>query len=110
MENLLFVLQRLTAMVLGPFVLIHLAVILYTVRGGLSAADILGRTQGNVWWISFYTIFVVAVAIHGPIGVRRVMMQWLKTSPIVTNTFCAFLALLMLGLGLRAVVAVGAMS
>lgn len=110
MERLLFVLQRLTALILGPFVLIHLVLILYTVRGGLSAGDILERTQGNMWWITFYSVFVVAVAIHGPIGVRRVMMQWLKTSPAVTNTFCAILGLAMLGLGLRAVVAVGGMS
>lgn len=107
MDNLLFVLQRLTAAILGPFVLIHLVVILYAVRGGLTAEDILARTQGSIWWIGFYTLFVVAVAIHGPIGVRRIMMEWFKVKASIVNIFCALLAVVMLVMGLRAVVAVG---
>lgn len=107
MDNLLFVLQRLTAAILGPFVLIHLVVILYAVRGGLTAADILARTQGSVWWIGFYGLFVVAVAIHGPIGVRRILMEWFRMNATVVNVLCALLAALMLVMGMRAVVAVG---
>lgn len=107
MDNLLFVLQRLTAAILGPFVLIHLVVILYAVRGGLTAADILARTQGNVWWIGFYSLFVIAVAIHGPIGMRRILMEWFRMSATVVNVVCGLLAVLMLVMGLRAVVAIG---
>lgn len=110
MENTLFVLQRLTAAILAPFVLIHLVVIMYAVRGGLTAADILARTQGSIGWISFYTVFVVAVAIHGPIGVRRVLIEWLQMRTGAVNVLTALLAVLMLALGLRAVFAVGVVS
>ena len=36
--------QRLSAAVLALCVLVHLATLIYAVRGGLSAAEILGRT------------------------------------------------------------------
>jgi fumarate reductase subunit C len=107
MEQRLFALQRLSAMVLAPFVLVHLGLILYAVRGGLSAADILSRTQGNWAWIVFYLLFVVSVAVHVPIGLRNIMIEWLRFSRPVA-TFCAFaIGLLLLALGLRAVIAVG---
>ena len=40
--------QRISAMVLGLCVSIHLIIIFYAIRGGLTAEEILGRTQGNV--------------------------------------------------------------
>ncbi|MBB3011359.1 MULTISPECIES: hypothetical protein [Cupriavidus] len=64
MEQRLFALQRLSAMVMAPFVLVHLGVILYAVRGGLTAAEILSRTQGSLLWIPFYSLFVISVAVH----------------------------------------------
>ena len=39
--------QRVSAMVLGFCVIVHLATIIYAVRGGLTAAEILARTRGN---------------------------------------------------------------
>ena len=44
---LLFLAQRATAFVLACAVAVHLATILYAVRGGLTAAEILARTHGN---------------------------------------------------------------
>ncbi len=49
---------------------------IYAVRGGLSAAEILGRTSGNVAWFAFYTVFVLAIAVHVPIGLRAVLIEW----------------------------------
>ena len=49
-EATLFALQRLSAKLLAPLVIIHLALILYAVHGGLSAAEILDRTQGSAAW------------------------------------------------------------
>ena len=46
-ETMLWAVQRLTAAILGVCVLVHLVTIIYAVRGGLSAADILSRTRGN---------------------------------------------------------------
>ena len=72
----LYMLQRITALLMAPLVLGHLAVMIYAVQGGLSAAEILGRTQGSVLWFLFYGTFVVAVAIHGAIGVRTIAFEW----------------------------------
>ncbi len=60
----LYMAQRITALLMAPLVLGHLAVMIYAVQGGLSAAEILGSTQGSILWFLFYGTFVVAVAIH----------------------------------------------
>ena len=49
----LYILQRLTALIMAPLVLGHLALMIYAVQGGLSASEILGRTQGSVFWALF---------------------------------------------------------
>ncbi|MEO0401768.1 MAG: succinate dehydrogenase [Pseudomonadota bacterium] len=72
----LYMLQRITALLMAPLVLGHLATMIYAIQGGLSAAEILGRTQGSILWFLFYGTFVVAVAIHGAIGVRTVASEW----------------------------------
>ena len=106
MERRLFVAQRLTAMILAPLVIIHLGLILFAVRGGLTAAEILARTQGSVFWAIFYGFFVLVVAIHAPIGVRKVLQEWTELEDSGINSFCWMFALLLLVLGFRAVVAV----
>jgi fumarate reductase subunit C len=97
--------QRLTAALMVPLVLVHLAVIFYAIRNGLSAADILARTRGSVAWGVFYGVFVVAAAVHAPIGLRTVLGEW---TPLGART-CALAAtafgLLLLALGLRSVAA-----
>jgi fumarate reductase subunit C len=76
-QTYLWLIQRLSAAVLALCVLAHLATLIYAVRGGLSAAEILGRTRGNVAWFAFYSIFVFAVTLHVPIGLRAVLSEWL---------------------------------
>ena len=105
-EAALFVLQRLSAKVLAPLVIVHLALILYAVHGGLSAAEILGRTQGSVAWGGFYALFVVAVAIHAPIGMRNIVREWTRWRGRSLDVASVSLALALLALGLRAVAAV----
>ena len=106
MSALLFLAQRATAFVLAFAVAIHLGTILYAVRDGLTAADILARTHGNLWFLMFYGLFVVAVAIHAPIGLRNVMREWTRWRGPMLDIALALLALLLLGLGARAVFAV----
>ena len=72
----LYLLQRLSAVVMVPLVLVHVAVMVYATQGGLSAAEILGRTQGSVVWAAFYGLFVAAVAVHGAIGLRAIAFEW----------------------------------
>jgi len=103
---LLFLAQRATAVVLALAVAVHLGTILYAVRDGLTAADILARTHGNLWFLMFYGLFVVAVAIHAPIGLRNVMREWTRWRGPMLDIALALLALLLLGLGARAVFAV----
>ena len=74
-QVLLWGAQRISAMVLAVCVIVHLVTIIYAVRHGLSAAEILGRTRGSVAWGGFYVLFVAAVAVHGPIGVRNILME-----------------------------------
>ena len=59
-------------------VLVHLATVIYAVQGGLTAAEILGRTRGNAAWLAFYALFVAAVSVHAPIGLRAILLEWLK--------------------------------
>ena len=72
----LYMLQRITALLMAPLVLGHLAVMIYAIQGGLSAAEILGRTQGSFAWFVFYGVFVLAVAVHGAIGLRTILHEW----------------------------------
>ena len=72
----LWLAQRFAAAVLALCVLAHLATMIYAVRQGLSAAEILGRTRGNLVWFGFYLTFVAAAAIHAPIGLRAVLAEW----------------------------------
>lgn len=106
MSPLLFVAQRATAFVLALAVAVHLGTILYAVRGGLSAAEILARTHGNVGFALFYGVFVVAVAIHAPIGLRNILREWTSWRGRTLDLALALFAVLLLGLGLRAVFAV----
>ncbi len=76
-ETQLWFAQRMSAAVLAICVLVHLATIIYATRTGLSAAEILGRTRGNSAWLAFYLVFVLAVAVHAPIGLRAIAIEWL---------------------------------
>ena len=74
-QVLLWAAQRITAVVLALCVVVHLVTMIYAVRHGLSAAEILGRTRGNHAWLAFYGLFVAAVAIHAPIGLRTILAE-----------------------------------
>jgi fumarate reductase subunit C len=105
-QTWLWVAQRASAAVLGFCVLVHLATMVYAVQGGLSAAEILGRTRGSVAWFAFYVLFVLAIAVHVPIGLRAVLNEWLKWRGASRDWALLLFALLLLGAGLRAIVGV----
>lgn len=97
--------QRISAMVLGICVAIHLLIIFYAIRGGLSAQEILGRTQGNVLFAIFYEVFVIACFVHAPIGVANILQEIFPKSGLA-RPLSWVLALLILILGTTAVVGV----
>jgi len=102
----LFMAQRLSAAVLAFAVAVHLATIIYAARAGMTAADVLARTHGNKAFLILYLVFVVAVAIHAPIGLRNVLREWTAWRGRSLDVALAAFALLLLALGLRAAVAV----
>lgn len=100
MNAALFIAQRASAVVLAFAVTVHLATIVYAVRGGLTAAEILARTHHNGWFLMLYAVFVLAVAVHAPIGLRNILREWTawrgRSLDLVLAAFC--LLLVMLGL------------
>lgn len=102
----LFLLQRASAAVLALAVLVHLATIIIAVRGGLTAGEILGRTSGNVAWLAFYALFVIAAAIHAPIGLRIILREWTGWRGRSCDLAMILFAAALLVLGLRAAWAV----
>jgi fumarate reductase subunit C len=95
--------QRFSAMVLAVCVLLHLAGMVWAVRGGLSAAEILARTQGNVLFAAFYAVFVGACAVHVPIGLIAIAREWWQWPPRPALWFARAVTAALLVLGLRAV-------
>ncbi|MYA88824.1 MAG: succinate dehydrogenase [Boseongicola sp. SB0662_bin_57] len=102
----LYLLQRITALLMAPLVLGHLAVIVYATQGGLSAAEILGRTHGSVPWLLFYGTFVFAVSIHAAIGVRAIVHEWAGLKGVVLEVVMWATGFGLFALGARAVWAV----
>jgi fumarate reductase subunit C len=105
-QAILWVAQRVTAAILAVCVVVHLATIIYAVQGGLTAAEILGRTRGNAAWLAFYLIFVLAAAIHAPIGLRPVLGEWLKWRGASREVVLILFSATLLVAGVRAVLAV----
>ena len=102
----LYMAQRLSAMVMIPLTLGHIAVMIYAVQDGLSAAEILGRTKGSIAWFVFYGLFVVAVALHASIGLRVIVHETLGLKGRGLDIFMWLAGLVLLAMGLRALFAV----
>jgi len=102
-QSILWVAQRASAALLALCVAVHLATMVYAIRGGLSAAEILSRTQGSAGWFAFYSVFVLAVTVHAPIGLRSVLAEWFGWRGTGRDLFLLALAALLAVLGMRAV-------
>jgi len=102
----LWYLQRVSAMVLAVCVVVHLAVIVYASRNGLTASQILGRTHGSISFAAFYALFAVACAVHVPIGLKAIAAEWLRWRGPSAIVVAMLVALAILLMGLRAVYAV----
>jgi fumarate reductase subunit C len=105
-ETVLWVAQRASAVVLALCVTVHLVTIVYATRGGLSAAEIFERTRGSAGWFAFYSLFVVAVTVHAPIGLRAVLNEWLGWRGRSRDLLLLLFAMLLAAMGMRAVLTV----
>ena len=103
---LLWTAQRISAAVLAVCVVVHLVTIIYAVRNGLSAAEILGRTRGSFGWAAFYALFVLAVTVHAPIGLRNFLSETFNWRGSGLNIAVMAIALTLAMWGFRAVYAV----
>jgi len=106
LELRLYMAQRITALIMAPLVIGHIAVMIYAVQGGLSAGEILGRTRGSLFWALFYGGFVVAVSIHAAIGLRAVLSEWAGLRGRMLHAICWGILAALLVMGGRAVLAV----
>ncbi len=98
-----FVLQRASAAVLAVCVLVHLATIILAVRMGLSSQAIVARMHASALWPTFYAIFVLAAAIHAPLGLRTIADEWLGLRGRAADAALTGFALLLASGGLYAV-------
>ena len=98
-----FVLQRASAAVLALCVVVHLATIIYAVRHALTAQAIVARMHASLLWPAFYALFVAAVAVHAPLGLRVVAHEWLGFRGRATDVVLVLFALVLAGGGLYAV-------
>ena len=105
-QVLLWTAQRISAAVLAVCVIVHLITIIYAVRNGLSAAEILGRTRGNAGWAAFYAVFVLAVAVHAPVGLRNFLAETFDWRGSGLDIAIMAVALTLAMWGFRAVIAV----
>lgn len=101
----LYLMQRLTALMMAPLVLGHLALMIYAIQGGLSVDEIFGRTQGSWFWAGYYGLFVLAASVHGAIGLRVILVEWAGLRHGL-DAVTLGVALALSALGLSAVVAV----
>ncbi len=106
LDTRLYLLQRITAMIMAPLVLLHLGVMIVAIQGGLDSAEILSRTRGSLFWGGTYGLFVLAVSIHAAIGIRVVMFEWLSVKGNTLNLVSWLVFAVLLMMGSRAVYAV----
>lgn len=106
MNGALLAASRISALVLAVAVAIHLIVIVYAVQQGLTAGALLARTEGSVFFLVLYGCFVLAAAVHAPIGLRSVLAEWFGCAGRRTDTVLTGFAVLILVLGMRAALAV----
>lgn len=106
----LYMLQRITALIMVPLVIGHIAMMIYAVQGGLSAGEILARTTGSFAWAAFYGTFVIAVAMHAAIGLRVIAVETLNwpRQPGARTLLTILIFFVLAALGLAAVAAVTA--
>lgn len=102
----LYLLQRGTAAFMVPLIAIHIVVIFYASRAGLTGAEILARTRSSLAWGIFYCLFVTAASIHASIGARTILLEWGRLSVVASNIASLASGFLLGALGLRAVAAV----
>ena len=103
LQTWLWLVQRSSAAVLAGAGAGHLIPLIAAVQGGRTAAEIIARVGGNGAWAAFYGVFVVAAAVHAPIGVRTVLQEMTPLPNFFVNALSALFGIGLLIMGLDAV-------
>ena len=106
MDVRLYLAQRISAMIMVPLVFVHLGTMIYAIQGGLSAEEILSRTQGSVFWMLFYASFVAAASLHAALGLRVIAFEWFRLKGLWLGVVTWGVFGLFFYMGARAVTAV----
>lgn len=99
---LLLRLQRLTAILLVPFLAGHLVITLALGRSEMTAAQLLAQAHANPVWLLYYSVLLVLVAVHAPIGFWHVLRRFEAGPTSLKITAALLLGLSILVLGARA--------
>jgi len=105
-ERLLYFLQRLSALILVPLVILHLGVMILSVQGGLSTAEILSRTQSSNLWPMAYGLFFAVAGVHGCIGLRNILKETTELPDRSVNRISGGLLIVILVFGFETVRAI----
>ena len=85
-------------------VTVHLATIVYAVRGGLTAGEVLARTATS-WYLAFYVVFVRRSRCMRRSACAMCCANGRRGAGRSLDAALALFALVLLALGLRAVLA-----
>ncbi|QCY09556.1 succinate dehydrogenase [Pseudomonas sp. MPC6] len=102
-EFKLWLLHRVSAMLLGLFVVIHIVGMIIAIQGGLSSAEILQRTSENYVMGVFYSVFTIAAAVHSSIGLRTVAFEVLGWRGAIVNRVLTVFFLMLCVTGISAI-------
>jgi fumarate reductase subunit C len=102
LETWTWMVMRLSSMVLALAVFVHLGTMIYAIQGGLSAEEILARTQGHTGWYAFYIAFLLAAAVHSGIGLRNIVREHTSWRGLSLNVAALAATIVLAWMGLRA--------
>ena len=102
-ETLEWLVQRAAGAVLALCVIVHLAVIVIAVQGGVTSKEIVARVGGSIPWLLFYSTFILAVSFHAPAGLRNILREYTSLGRRATHWIMALVCVVIWVMGFRAV-------
>jgi fumarate reductase subunit C len=105
-EARLYVLQRLTALIMAPLVMLHIYIMIVAVQDGVTTSEILARTRASLFWPILYAVFLAAAAVHGSIGFRNILHEMTALPASTISRLSAGLLILILASGAKTIWAI----
>lgn len=95
-------LQRLTALLLVIILVVHIIVTHFT-SGSINFETVVQRIQSSIFWLIFYSLFLLSALFHGINGVYGIIEDYAPSPNLrkVIAWFCWILGLIAFGWGLQ---------